>query len=587
MDHHRADTLPVDRGWAWVVLAGCFSVYFCYAGVVKSFGILFVEFILKYQESAAVTALVSGLESGCFTLSALFSLTVGLRYMSPRTIVMLGGALCSTGFVLSRFAQDVYFLLVTYGIIFGIGHGMLSGPIICILADYFENKRAIANGIAMSACSVGGLLFAPLCRFLLDEYDLQGTLLILGGILLNILVAGSLLRPIDFFSVEKRRSELKKKSKKHAKVRKDTAPPNETNGNIGKTSHLLDTDEPFRARSPTADSTFSPLARKAMLTRMRSRTESEVTSMEPMLPVFPPKEEYDREREMSKSSEVTQPNKIGLARYFSNESLLNIALASSAGFRTSRESLKSRQKTLSGSSDIGSTTNFKDKKEGFCRGIFNIRVLCNLSFVLYAPGYFLGSVSSSLPIIYIPAHAADQGIHGQMAALLLSLTGASDAIGRVMVGVIADQFHLNPKYLTILALVVNGIMQHLFAICTSYWSFVLYSIVYGIFSGFLYSLFPVIIMEMVGTEDFRSALTVIMLGQGIAFSISNPLIGVLKDITGTYGASYCYLGTCALVGATLISIESIVQKCRSLRKPELDNEMSPHSADEEGTVRTL
>ncbi|XP_033760480.1 monocarboxylate transporter 9-like [Pecten maximus] len=570
MESERERSLPVDRGWAWAVLGGSVSTYFFYAGIFKSFGILFVEFLDKYQESAAVTALVSGLESACFTIAALLSLTFGLRYTNCRTIVVIGGLLLGASFVLSSFAQDIYFLLVSYSIMFGLGHGMVAGPVLCILGDYFDKKRGIANGAAMSACSVGGLLMAPLCRALLDEYGLQGTLLIMGGLVFNCVVGGALLRPIDFFSLEKRRAKMK--SNKHRKKRRDKRrqEEEETNGNISKSLPLLDTDEPFRARSPTADSTFSPLARRAMLKRMRSRTESEVATQEPML--SPPLSEQTQSPTLQTKA-VEEPVKLGIARYFSNESLINIAFASSAGFKTSRDSVRSRKNTVSESSE-GSASNVKEQKSTF-QGIFNCKIFLNLSFILFAPGYWFGSIAGSLPVLYMPAHAGEIDVHGQRAALLLSIFGACDAVGRFLAGVVSDHFHINPRYLIIFACVINGLMQQMSVLFTVYWHFVLYSLVYGIFAGFLYSLYAVIVLQMVGTEDFRSTITVLMIGQGIGFSISNPLIGALKDNYGSYDASMHYTGTCALLAAILFSIEAVIHKHKSSKPTVPDIELSP------------
>ncbi|XP_060083302.1 monocarboxylate transporter 9-like [Ylistrum balloti] len=566
MENEREKSLPVDRGWAWAVLGGAVSVYFFYAGVLKSFGILFVEFVDKYQESAAVTALVSGLESACFTIAALLSLTVGLNYANCRTIVICGGLFLGTGFILSSFAQDVYFLLVSYSVVFGLGHGMVTGPVLCLLGEYFETKRGIANGAAMSACSVGGLLFAPLCRALLDEYGLQGTLLIFGGLVFNCVVGGALMRPIEFFSLEKRRAKLKASKSLQKRERRKTQESGETNGNISKSLPTLDTEEPFRARSPTTDSTFSPLARRAMLKRMRSRTESEVAAQEPMLPQLP-------QSTTPQSKLVHEPPRMGVGRYFSNESLINVAVASSAGFKTSRESVRSRRSETFESTEVSAIQMKKQKTA--CQGVFNCKIFCNLAFVLFAPGYWLGSIAGSLPVLYLPAHAGEIGIHGQSAALLLSITGACDAMGRLLAGVVSDQFHINPRYLLILACVINGLMQQFSVLFTTYWHFVIYAVVYGIFSGFLYSLYAVIVLQMVGNEDFRSTITVLMIGQGIAFSISNPSIGALKDSYGSYDASLHYTGACALMASILFSMETLIYKLKSSKEKETDIELSP------------
>ena len=65
-----------------------------------------------------------------------------------------------------------------------------------IIPLYFDKKRARANGIASVGTSLGGMVLGPLLTVLLAEYSYQGTMIIIGGLLLNCFVSASLFRPI-------------------------------------------------------------------------------------------------------------------------------------------------------------------------------------------------------------------------------------------------------------------------------------------------------------------------------------------------------------------------------------------------------
>ena len=67
---------------------------------------------------------------------------------------------------------------------------------IIVVGTYFRRKRAIATGIAMSGSGLGTFAYAYLTNILLSKYDWRGTVLILGGILLNGVVCGALFRPV-------------------------------------------------------------------------------------------------------------------------------------------------------------------------------------------------------------------------------------------------------------------------------------------------------------------------------------------------------------------------------------------------------
>lgn len=65
-----------------------------------------------------------------------------------------------------------------------------------MIGKYFYNKRPIANGLAMAGSPVFLSTLAPINTWLFDQFGWRGSFLILGGLLFNCCVAGSLMRPI-------------------------------------------------------------------------------------------------------------------------------------------------------------------------------------------------------------------------------------------------------------------------------------------------------------------------------------------------------------------------------------------------------
>lgn len=68
-----------------------------------------------------------------------------------------------------------------------------------VLGRYFDKKRGIATSLGNMGVSCGSLVFPPVIRLLLDSYGLRGALAVIGGILLNLCVAGALMRPVTFY----------------------------------------------------------------------------------------------------------------------------------------------------------------------------------------------------------------------------------------------------------------------------------------------------------------------------------------------------------------------------------------------------
>jgi MFS transporter, MCT family, solute carrier family 16 (monocarboxylic acid transporters), member 9 len=111
-----------------------------------------------------------------------------------RPVTILGGILSALGFGLSVFATSIDTLCITMGLIAGFGLSLVYVTSMFILVRWFDNKLSFTMGISSAGSGIGTFIFAPVVQFLFDEYDLSGTLLILAGLFLNIVVFGALMR---------------------------------------------------------------------------------------------------------------------------------------------------------------------------------------------------------------------------------------------------------------------------------------------------------------------------------------------------------------------------------------------------------
>ncbi|XP_061590734.1 monocarboxylate transporter 2 isoform X2 [Cololabis saira] len=118
------------------------------------------------------------------------------RYGS-RPVVMLGGVLVSAAMVLASFGTNIIHLYLCVGVIGGFGLAFNLQPSLTIIGTYFHVKRPVANGLAMTGSPVVLFTLAPLNQLLFDSFGWRGSFLILGSIVLNCCVAGSLMRPVN------------------------------------------------------------------------------------------------------------------------------------------------------------------------------------------------------------------------------------------------------------------------------------------------------------------------------------------------------------------------------------------------------
>lgn len=78
----------------------------------------------------------------------------------------------------------------------GLGLAFNLNPALTMIGKYFFKKRPIANGLAMAGSPVFLSTLAPLNTWFFEKFGWRGSFMILGGLLFNCCVAGSLMRPI-------------------------------------------------------------------------------------------------------------------------------------------------------------------------------------------------------------------------------------------------------------------------------------------------------------------------------------------------------------------------------------------------------
>lgn len=85
----------------------------------------------------------------------------------------------SLGLLLASFSTLIWQLLLTQGMLFGIGASCLYFPILAPAPEYFNAHRGAAMGFILSGAGIGGLVFSPTVRALLTSIGPRWTLRLL------------------------------------------------------------------------------------------------------------------------------------------------------------------------------------------------------------------------------------------------------------------------------------------------------------------------------------------------------------------------------------------------------------------------
>ncbi|XP_077151033.1 monocarboxylate transporter 1 [Ranitomeya variabilis] len=186
---------PPEGGWGWVVVVGAFvSIGFSYA-FPKSITVFFKDIEVIFGATSSEVSWISSIMLAVMYAGGPISSVLVNKYGS-RPIMIGGGLLSGIGLIGASFCNTVSQLYFCIGVIGGFGLAFNLNPALTMIGKYFFKKRPIANGLAMAGSPVFLSTLAPMNQYFYNIFGWRGSFLILGGLLLNCCVAGSLMRPI-------------------------------------------------------------------------------------------------------------------------------------------------------------------------------------------------------------------------------------------------------------------------------------------------------------------------------------------------------------------------------------------------------
>jgi predicted MFS family arabinose efflux permease len=83
-------------------------------------------------------------------------------------MVPFGSFMVVFGYMMTSLASEYYQIMLAQGFCVGIGTGCLFVPSVAILPQYFQKKKALANGIAATGASIGGVIY-PIVFYKLEQ----------------------------------------------------------------------------------------------------------------------------------------------------------------------------------------------------------------------------------------------------------------------------------------------------------------------------------------------------------------------------------------------------------------------------------
>ncbi|XP_018394309.1 PREDICTED: uncharacterized protein LOC108773089 [Cyphomyrmex costatus] len=573
------ELVPPDGGWGWLVLLAAVMVNLLIPGTIKSFGVLFVEFLDVFNASPAAAAWIPSLCYFLYSSLGPLSSVLSVKY-SYRTVTLIGGTFAAAGMMLSYFANSVAFLCVSYGVFVGTGAGLAFPPTVYIVTSYFVRFRGLANGLCISGSALGSIFLPPVLGFLLREYGYRGAVLIMGAVTLNVWASALLYHPVEWHLVPARPPD---DSEAHdngdtMSVTVTSRPEQATEkGNSQLASLSNSTNEKAAPIVPKSASSVALEYYKNTPVQSRTRKISMPTGREisgqmhstPTLHAVPERggvmvesTKYIRTtRSPLHSPSTSSFNYVSTPYHGSTLSVLHPERASTLTLNAisstfTRKSTMREQKRRE--------HHEKDQQNKF----FDFSLLKDPIYLVILISNSTNAISYTNFVILLPAYAISLGYNNWDASLLLSIVSMLDLVGRIGGSALSDIKIMPKHWYFIGGLLASGISLAIMPTSNTYTVLSVYCAFFGLASGIYVGITAVIMADMLGTEKLTSSYGISLFVNGVIQLVGPPICGIVFEQIGSYGPIFSILGIILVFGSSLwIMVPFIRKRQAALKKP--------------------
>ncbi|MCJ1245588.1 hypothetical protein MMC30_002792 [Trapelia coarctata] len=170
---------PADHGKAaWLFLIGCFWLEGLVWGLPFSFGV-FKKYYSNHEifRSEPGIAAIGTTGLGIAYFAAPVIVIILQRWPSQRrNVSILGLIMLTTGLLVASFATRVVHLILTQGLLYGVGGALLYNPFLFYVDDWFVKRKGLAYGVFWAGTGVCGTAVPLIMEWALSVYGFRITL---------------------------------------------------------------------------------------------------------------------------------------------------------------------------------------------------------------------------------------------------------------------------------------------------------------------------------------------------------------------------------------------------------------------------
>ncbi|KAM0322549.1 hypothetical protein ACHAQA_009396 [Verticillium albo-atrum] len=180
-----------EGGYGWVVVCCVFLINAHTWGLNSSYAVFLAYYINSgaFGDTSPITfAFVGGLS---FSIALLVSplTTLSVRRFGTKPTLGAGVIIQAGALIAASFSTEIWHLLLTQGIAFGIGMGLAFNATVGVVPQWFRRRRSFASALSTGGSGFGGLIYSLATNAMIDNIGLAWAFRVLA--VLSLVVNGA------------------------------------------------------------------------------------------------------------------------------------------------------------------------------------------------------------------------------------------------------------------------------------------------------------------------------------------------------------------------------------------------------------
>ncbi|XP_061385920.1 monocarboxylate transporter 9-like [Danaus plexippus] len=517
-DEKKYELVPPEGGWGYAVCVGLSVIFIAGTAHQPVFGFIYNDFLEELGVGTGAVTVVYGVFQVTVAIAG-FTANIVLKRLSLRQVGLIGASVYTLASFLAIFVQSTTQLIITNGFLQGLGMGLLIPVSYTSFNSYFTKKKVLYLSLCKASIGFITMIYPLFIKYTMKEYGFRGTVAILCAISSHSIFGAIVLQPVQWHMVKRMKS-----CEKIVLI-----PPTPASEEDDSKFDFMGTNL-INQNTRSAQNIYS---------KVHNNQQKDAGQL------FIPKLAASRRLSIPVvliPSDVKTDSKFNSNDKFYIENLYKAASITSLGnFVEPMPIIKNKEGKWQTVAEYLDLTLLKD--------LVYDNIIVGMALTFFADLTFF-----TLEPLFLDKNNLSRG----EIANIIAIGGATDMVSRLLLGVFGQFFRMNSRYMFYAGALFTAIFRFVFVQFTTYLPLLILTAILGALRSLVHIAQPIVMAEHVPIERYPPAYGLYMLLAG-AISLSvGPMIGFIRDYTGSYVIAFSLLAICNLCCVIPWTIEAII-----------------------------